>query len=600
MSFFYRMFINARMERKLAIVFIIFIILPISIIGYISYSYYPKVLVDNTRTYVVQIGTGIVSQIEYDVKGMSDLSKMPLYIRELQDLLEQGDNALDVNRKISFYLQFMSEIKNSDSIYLFSNTKGRYYEHTRFSGARNDLNENYEKWKQIAEESSGSATLLRPKRVSDGQNNRYVYSVVRRLTSAYTDKPIGFILVDAGMGLIAGKIEELNKTTKGNALLIDDQGYVIYAVDENIIGTNIREDNRTRPALEHGLENYMTEWNGEPSLCVSVSSPQTGWKLLTFVPQNVMMKKANEIRYNTVLSIAIVIMTALSISILVSRALTIPLRKIVGLMKNVQKGMLDVRYPVTSSDEVGIVGAQFNKMLERIQALITENYEITLHKKDVEMRVLQSQINPHFMYNTLETIRLTAELNDDHKVSEMSYLLGKLLRYSISHSMETVTLQQEIQYLETYMALQNYRFSGRFRLELDIPEEWNDLRCPKLMLQPIAENAIYHGLEGVRGTGIIAIHIESNPESVYIHIADNGIGMSVSQLEGLINQMESAAIKTTNDRGIGLRNVYERIKLHYGNKSELLIHSEQGQGTCITIRLPLRQEMEADVIDHNR
>lgn len=233
-------------------------------------------------------------------------------------------------------------------------------------------------------------------------------------------------------------------------------------------------------------------------------------------------------------------------------------------------------------------------MLSRIQQLIEDIYQIESQKKEAEMQALQSQINPHFVYNTLETIRMTAELNDDADAADMISILGKILRYSIGGNIhDQVPLREEIEHVVHYIQLLNYRYPSRFDLHLDIPEPLMRYHMIRLLFQPIVENAVYHGLDDMKLKMNIWIEAEMTSRLTRITIRDDGCGMDDKALEALHQSLQAAAApRREGQGGIGLRNVHERIRLQYGNAYGMKVLSRQGAGTEVVIELPPLPEVK--------
>jgi len=235
-------------------------------------------------------------------------------------------------------------------------------------------------------------------------------------------------------------------------------------------------------------------------------------------------------------------------------------------------------------------------MLTKIDALIHDVYIADYRKKDAELTALQAQINPHFIYNTLESIRMTAKINHNEKVAGMVFVLGELLRYSINTKHRIVTVREELEHLQNYMKLQNYRFDDKFILNLDVDESFYDLRIVKLIFQPIVENCLYHALEFVQGKGVVTISCLETDDEISFYIEDKGKGMSEEELEALVLRMNDFTVVEDESGSVGLRNVNERIKLFYGDKYGLNISSISGVGTKVTLVLPCREELNSFTI----
>nr|WP_135549553.1 histidine kinase [Paenibacillus cymbidii] len=366
--------------------------------------------------------------------------------------------------------------------------------------------------------------------------------------------------------------------------MIDDHNRIVYDSDPTLFARELDETAGLSAAVgKQGT--IQANWRGVEYAVVYDTSELTGWKMFVYIPMAEITRQATEIRTFTNVSTLMIIAFALFISIVLTYALTRPLRKLKLLMREVQRGKLDVRFNVKYSDEIGSVGTHFNIMLARIGHLIEEVKWTQVRKREAELQSLQHQINPHFIYNTLEMIRMTAEAKDDEEIGDMMFVLGKLLRYGVARSNALVTIGEELEHLKNYLALQNLRFSNRFILVTEIPEGLLTYRCIKLLFQPLVENAIYHAFKHNLGPGTIRITAEDTAEGLYVRVADDGSGMSPDALRELNLRLDRGETEP-GGRGIGLCNVNERIRLHDGDNYGLSVESKEGSGTVVTIHLP--------------
>ena len=245
------------------------------------------------------------------------------------------------------------------------------------------------------------------------------------------------------------------------------------------------------------------------------------------------------------------------------------------------------------------MGRGFNRMVRKINNLINSVYLAQINEKQTKMDALQIQINPHFLYNTLETIRMLAEINDDSDVAKISETLGRLLRYGVDIFNTQATMKDELEHLRNYIFIQNYRFSNKFEVNIDVDDEILNMPVIKLIIQPIVENAIYYGLEGKNGKSCINIYGIRQDNSIIISIMDNGRGMDEETLERVkrgIYSDEKQELKKGKKRSIGLRNVNERIKLKYGVQYGLELESTENIGTCVKINLPVFNQKEGGAV----
>jgi two-component system sensor histidine kinase YesM len=231
-------------------------------------------------------------------------------------------------------------------------------------------------------------------------------------------------------------------------------------------------------------------------------------------------------------------------------------------------------------------------MIGRIRELINDNYHMQLRRKEAELLALQSQINPHFLHNTLESIRMTAEVDDNPEVADMIQLLGRLLRYSVNTAGEIVRLEDELMHLDTFMRIVEYRYPGRFRLRVEGCEPYRGMKMVKLLLQPIVENAVLHGYDERKESMTIALSCEAEGDRIVFRIRDDGAGLDAGTLERLRGVLDTPPSAKNEDGprgfGIGLRNVNERIRLFYGEGYGIGVASGPDTGTEVTVTLPGR------------
>jgi two-component system sensor histidine kinase YesM len=252
-------------------------------------------------------------------------------------------------------------------------------------------------------------------------------------------------------------------------------------------------------------------------------------------------------------------------------------------MKIVEKGDFDVKLKLTNRNEIGELCKTFNKMTRKVNKLINEVFIEKIRQKDLELQMLQNQINPHFLYNTLESIHMIAETNRDEKISIMAQSLGRILRFSISMKQDRVTIQEELNHLIDYIALQKVRFNNLFDITVNIDESIYKNLIIKMILQPIVENSIYHGLENIVEGGRINISGYVENSFVIFEIIDNGTGMDKTQVTNLNDYINGY---NNFYKSIGLKNVNKRIKLYYGAEYGIEIFSTMGEGTKVKVILP--------------
>lgn len=575
-------FANLSMQKKLVVIFVFLITLPITYVSYSSYKTNSDAMLASTTESAGQLADNAMDKVDRYIADLKRSTILPLYNKDVQKYLDQKGTDWDKNSSVNMFLMYLANTKEEISAVYMTDRYG-----TIFYFNKPGLNELYPyerlaEWQERTREAGLAPVLVGtyPVRVN-GSEERQVFSVMRSIQSVSTLKEIGIIVIDVDIRLFEGIIHPLNSVTHGDTVIVDEDGKIVYNSDPERLGENL-----TGNALLAGAVNsrgsFRLNIDGEPHIAVYSVSESTGWKTLVTIPLRELLAPIKQSRDAMMAMTLSILGFALAVAMFISYALTKPLKRTVQLMKQVQRGKLDVRVNVKHNDEIGMLGSHFNRMLGRVQDLLQEVYETEKSKQKADMLALQNQINPHFIYNTLESIRMLAELNDDDRVAELTYLLGQLLRYSITRSDEISTVQRELEHVENYLQLLQIRFPEKIGYRFIVPESFYLLPIIKLVFQPIVENAVFHGLEKQENAGMISITAWNEREDVVFAVYDDGVGMTPERLAGL---KESLNDGKTDKFGIGLRNVNERIRLHYGEGSGLDVTSMPGEGTTVTLRI---------------
>ena len=275
-----------------------------------------------------------------------------------------------------------------------------------------------------------------------------------------------------------------------------------------------------------------------------------------------------------------------------SRQLTEPIHQMIGEMDRLKTGDFSVRLPVRTNDEIGVLSECFNDMSEQLKTYINKSYVAQIKEKEAELTALKSQIYPHFLYNTLEVIRMTALDQEDEKTALMIEALSEQMRYVIGTAQDLVPLGMEMDVLRKYICLINYRYEGRVAFETET-EDLSGCMIPKLILQPVVENAFFHGLKPNGGEGVIEVLAEESEEDIHITVMDNGVGMNEEEMGRLMELLESERPGNKSEyhwQSIGLKNVHDRLRYLYGPEYGIAITSREGMGTAVCITIPKNLE----------
>lgn len=420
-----------------------------------------------------------------------------------------------------------------------------------------------------------------------------VISIVKRLISPRTLKPIGMIITDVNFK----RIEEIAKMVTigrtGYMSILDTKQHYVYHNDLALLGQKA-EFSQLDLLEDIHSGSFAIEKPTKELLTYSHSS-SLGWTLLTLVPYNELTHGVHYIGRTILWVTTITLISAYLIGFTFASSIIRPIRQLQHYMKKIEIGNFDAKMKVESNDEIGLLTHGFNRMVEHLKQLLEEIYfsklketEMNLRQKETELRVLQSQINPHFLYNALETIRGIALEKDIDDIAEMSASLSRLFRYNLKESALTVTLKEEINVCELYLRIQKFRFDERLDYEFVLPNALLEQTIVKFSLQPIVENSIHHAVEASIGRTVITVtaFAEKEQQSCILQISDNGPGIPGDDLEQIRYDLQYKDI-TAGGAHIGLLNVHRRIEYLYGTGYGLAVDSSYGEGTTISIRLPL-------------
>jgi len=365
---------------------------------------------------------------------------------------------------------------------------------------------------------------------------------------------------------------------------------------DNIIYSNVdAEDIELKDLLvsqvnKNGVGKTYTEIDGQKAILMHKDISQYGWKVIFIFNYNEIDQKARDVS-KIIITIALLSsVIVFMIIILFTKKFTQRVDILLKKMAKVEKGNMEIEEEIPGNDEIGILDKHFNRMIKQLQNEINNNYVHQLEKREAELSALQFQINPHFLYNTLETINSIAEINGCFEICEISQKLGEMFRYSINvGNSEFILFDKELKHIENYIYIQKLRFSDKFEVFYNIEEGVSKCKVLKFILQPVIENAIGHGFKDKEGTGCIEINAYIEKDILYITVEDDGNGMdqeTLDKLNSYISKREENILKKF-EKNIGLRNVNMRIKLACGDEYGISIDSKLGAGTKVEFKLPV-------------
>lgn len=380
------------------------------------------------------------------------------------------------------------------------------------------------------------------------------------------------------------------------AVIVSSDGTIVAAKDTSLYGKRASELKLgVDPASAQGI--YQGGYRGHSSEIIlkdfNYGQDDSGFRIISIVPIDRIMQKPNSMAFFGFTLMAASLLVALALILAFSSVMSRRIRRISGDMHTVAAGDFDVVSRISGRDEIAGLSGDLNSMVKSLKELIHENYEIRLQKnelmirqKEIKLRMLANQINPHFLFNVLETVKMKALCAGQNDVSDIVYLLGKIMRRTLEIGSDFTSLADEIGFVESYLQIQRYRFSDKLDYQISIDDELLKAKAPPLIVQPIVENAVVHGLESLVGRGMITIAGSITGAGMRISVSDNGVGIGKEELESIRLSLETP--DDDRSKRIGLRNVHQRIRMHFGAGYGLRLDSMPGRGTDVEILLPWR------------
>ncbi|TGY42770.1 sensor histidine kinase [Clostridium sartagoforme] len=393
----------------------------------------------------------------------------------------------------------------------------------------------------------------------------------------------GVLLVDMNFSGIEQICKNVEVSKNGYVYLIDTDGEIIYHPRQQLIYSNlITENNYEAAKFEDG--NHIENFEGNKRLVTVKTVGYTGWKLVAISPMSDVTAGYYEFRVFAIFIMIFAIFILISINMFVSSRIANPIRALEKAVKEFESGVVSLNIPENGSYEIQHLAKAIKSMVNQMN-LLMENIMIEQEaKRKSELNALQAQINPHFLYNTLDSIIWMIENENYDGAIIMVTALARFFRISLSKGKNVITVRDELEHARNYLTIQNIRYKNKFSYSIEADEETLDLTSIKLIIQPLIENAIYHGMEYMSGEGDILVKSYKKNEDLYIDIIDNGLGMLQEVADKLLT--EEVNNQQRKGSGIGLKNVHERIKLYFGEEYGLEVYSEPDEGTTIRIHMP--------------
>ena len=579
-----------RFSTKVVIAIFIGILIPTTLISVFFFISSSNIVKENVRESSIQIARQAADSLSFILSVGNDMSDLIYSNEKLQEIVkmdnEDGTSSTVKDKNNEEMTSFLNSQIYSNSfvrvIYVLKD-EGTSWGSGTFSPvklARYNLQE--QNWIQRAVQADGALAwqgLQYDLFSGAGENTELVLPVTRVMKDFSNMKNIAYIQVLLDGKAILNKIDQLKLGKTGHFFVVNKHGQIM--IDANMEHINKTVENHD--LYKHIVDDtaYEFEFQEKNTTYYGVKQPLVnGWTLIGTVPIKEITGELTNIQRITIFASIVFTMVAIVIGVFAVNRVTKPIKVLTEQMRLVGQGNFQVQTHIHSNDEIGLMSRQFNQMIHQIEQLMEQVKEEQSQKTEAELRAVKHRINPHFLFNTLSTIRWLVNFKQTDRANTALSALIRLLEASMGKTGTFITVKEELDIIEKFLAILQIRYDQTFHLELEIEPTVEDLLIPRMLLQPIVENAVFHGLVPKGTEGTLCIKGSRVEDGVKIEIKDNGVGFK----QDILNQLNHKADKMNSFIGIGLRHVYDSVRLYFALASSVTIESDSN-GTTVTIVL---------------
>lgn len=569
-----------KLRRKILFAIILLVFIPVIVMGTVTYYNFSNAMEKKSSNFYWISLLETDRKLKFALSEINSISNSFITKQENQQSIKDPSFVLTYDSKQEINKLLIDHpMITSFSLYSKDRLLYQYNAPMSFTALKQ------QSWFNMMESAEGRPVWSGPGENGSEESGAPVLIQARVIKDYYSLEDIGYLVIYVKTDLLDQIFWEAATLKKGDILLVNKQGNIVFNKSGEYIGQRtdfpFLQSNYTKEE-----DYYIDNYQGEKSLITFLPSHNSNWYLAAITPMNLISSESVSIRNIAIILSTLSLLSAILFDHFFVRRLVRSINSAVNGMKRVKQGIfMPITTPLLADDESDLLIDGFNRMSTQIHELIEQVQTEQGRKKEAEMQALMAQINPHFIYNSLESINSMAVLQGNKDISKMVISLGKLLRISISQNQELIPLQMEFEHVRHYMDIQKFRFEDKFSYSINIPETLKTYMTQKLIVQPIVENALYHAIEQMEHPGVIEIEAHEIGSDIIIIVKDNGPGFDLAKMMSLWDN-EVNVQKKYSDSGVGLRNVHERLNIRFGDPYGILVCSSPGFGSTIRIRIP--------------
>ncbi len=586
--------IISNLKYKLLIFFILVCIIPILITGTIIYKMTSEIFLEKVKQNSTEM---IMKKVSYFDSSFMEIDKILSltissydtlsFLKEVDDNNIRSSESLQIVDRIAAQMDYLISLKTEivNSIMLLPVEKNKYPisrgKLNYVTGFAGDYRES-----DIFKRTINGKNQVEWMFSSQDNGSRYIVTASSSILNHTDMEKLGIAVVFLNMDQIKDIFESAKPQQGEIMLVIDKNNNIIYDTDFTRVGKKYNEISVLSYIKNSDSDSgsFDMEINGQKKIVIYYTSLNTGWKIINMVPYNNIKKSIGVLSMATfnIALISLIFVTVLAL--LFYQNMYTPIKKLSVSMNKLGEGNLEIHLSTKKTDEIGVLINRFNFMTSRISVLIDNVREEQRQKKENEIKALQSQITPHFLYNTLNSVKTLVEMERNKDANEMIIALINLLKTCAKNTNKFVTIQEELYYVKSYVMIMEFRSDRKFTVTYEVDFNLLDCKILKFTLQPLIENCIIHAFDNAEKDNSINIQVNKNNDAIEIAVHDNGVGMDNDTANKYLNCSEDSFKSRFNN--IGINNINERIKLNYGTHYGVSIQSALGEGTTVLISIP--------------